>query len=437
MQINAKQLYKKIPKPLKNMVELIGRYRIVNSKIFKKQYQLLEQASELNIDSLKKMQFYLLKETLQYAYENVPYYHEVFDDINFDVYNFSNIEEMKRIPYLNKDIIAKQWDKMQVNKINNFYYSTTGGTTGKSVKFAFDNSSLYKERAFVYHYWSKYGYNYKKSKLISFREVEFEGSLCKRNMLYNELLINPFMLDSKHIDNIIEEIYKFSGDFLYGYPSNIAIFCRLLKKNNIKFRLPIKAILLISENLYPDQKKQIEEVFDCPIAMFYGHTEKAVFAEKYGNSYHFNSLYGFTEILDSEEDNMVCTGFINRKMPLIRYKVDDKVIKKEDGYEIIGHRSNELLYGKDDYVISATTLEFSHEDCFEKVDAYQFEQSEIGKVTMRLESEQMIEKKELDAIKEKAKEKLPGFEINTVQTDKIVKTSRGKHKIIIQNITME
>lgn len=434
MQVNAKQLYKKIPKPLKNMAELIGRYRIIGSKNFKQQYKLLEQASKLDTECLEKMQFKLLKETLQYAYENVPYYHELFNNVKFDVYNFSNVEEMKKIPYLTKEIIDKNWDSIQVKDINNFYYSTTGGTTGKSVKFAFDNNSLYKERAFVYHYWSKYGYDYKTSKLISFREVEFEGSLFKRNMLYNELLVNPFMLDSKHINNIVKEIYKFNGEFLYGYPSNIAIFCRLLKKNNIKFKLPVKGILLISENLYPDQKKQIEEVFDCPVAMFYGHTEKAVFAEKYGDTYLFNPLYGYTEILEREEENIVCTGFINQKMPLIRYKVDDEAIKKEDGYEILGHRSNEILYGKDDYVISSTTLEFSHEDCFEKVDAYQFEQNEVGKVIMKIESEQFLAERELDEIRRKVKEKLPKFIINIIQTEKIVKTARGKYKIILQNI---
>ena len=204
-------------------------------------------------------------------------------------------------------------------------------------------------------------------------------------------------------------------------------------KNKIKLKTSVKAIFLISENLYPDQKNRIQEVFNCPIAMFYGHTEKAVFAEKYGDKYIFNPFYGYTEILNDAEDNIVCTGFINRKMPLIRYKVDDKAIPYKDGYKIVGHRENEVLYGKNDYTISATTIEFTHEDCFEKIDSYQFEQNEIGKVEMRLKTDVKLSDIEMKKIYNRVKEKLPYFELKLVVVDELEKTKRGKYKMIIQN----
>lgn len=190
---------------------------------------------------------------------------------------------------------------------------------------------------------------------------------------------------------------------------------------------------MISENLYPDQKNRIEGFFDCPIAIFYGHTEKAVFAEMYEDRYIFNPLYGYTEILENEKDNIVCTGFINRKMPLIRYKVDDMAIPYKDGYSIVGHRENEVLYGKNDYVISATAIEFTHEDCFEKIDAYQFVQNEVGKVTMRLKTDQNLSDKEKMAIYKCIEEKLPCFEIELLIVDELEKTKRGKYRMIIQN----
>ena len=41
------------------------------------------------------------------------------------------------------------------------------------------------------------------------------------------------------------------------------------------------------------------------MTMLYGLTEKAVFAEKYGDKYIFNPFYGYTEILNEAEDNIV------------------------------------------------------------------------------------------------------------------------------------
>ena len=120
-------------------------------------------------------------------------------------------------------------------------------------------------------------------------------------------------------------------------------------------------------------------------------------------------------------------------MPLIRYKVDDKAIPYKDGYKIVGHRENEVLYGKNDYTISATTIEFTHEDCFEKIDSYQFEQNEIGKVEMRLKTDVKLSDIEMKKIYNRVKEKLPYFELNLVVVDELEKTKRGKYKMIIQN----
>ena len=432
--MNIKKIYGSMPEWIKEIVGQVGRYKIIYSSSFRKQYNLLENHNYIaDSEMVDKYQIILLKETLKYAYQHIQYYQELFDEIHFNVDEFDNLEELKKIPYLTKQIIRENEEKFKDNSIKNFYYATSGGTSGKPIKIAFDYPSLYKERAFVYHYWSAFGYNYKKSKLITFRELEFNGKLTKKNTIYNELLINPFMLDSDNIKKIVDKIEKFKGDFIYGYPSLIAAFCRLLSKNKIKLKTSVKAIFLISENLYPDQKNRIQEVFNCPIAMFYGHTEKAVFAEKYGDKYIFNPFYGYTEILNDAEDNIVCTGFINRKMPLIRYKVDDKAIPYKDGYKIVGHRENEVLYGKNDYTISATTIEFTHEDCFEKIDSYQFEQNEIGKVEMRLKTDVKLSDIEMKKIYNRVKEKLPYFELNLVVVDELEKTKRGKYKMIIQN----
>ena len=432
--MNIKKIYENMPGIVNRAAGHIGRYQIIYSKAFRKQYCELKKMDSLTEEEKRKLQLEKLRELLIYAEKYIPYYQTLFEKVGFRPNEFQDFSEFEKIPFLTRDIIRDNETTLQSKEIKNFYYATTGGTSGKPIKIAFDYASLYRERAFVYHYWSKLGFDYKKSKLISFRELQFDGKIIKYNTMYNEIVVNLFLLDSENLSLIVQKIQKFGGEFLYGYPSLIAVFCRLLKKNQIMLDTSIKAIFLISENLYPDQYRQIREVFDCKIAIFYGHTEKSVFAESYNDVYTFNPFYGYTEILPNEDDNIVCTGFINRKMPLIRYRVDDKAVSYQNVYMIIGHRENEFLYGKNDYIISATAIEFSHEEAFTKVTAYQFEQKELGKVTMKLETETPLSETEIETLQKKVLEKLPSFEVNLEIVKQIERTARGKYKMIIQKI---
>lgn len=229
--MNIKKIYEAMPDALKQIIGLVGKYKIIYSFTFRKQYDLLKRENYISDpEKIKMYQISMVRETLQYAYKHIPYYHELFDRIKFNADEFKSLNELKKIPYLTKQIIRDNEKKFENNDIKNFYYATSGGTSGKPIKIAFDYQSLYKERAFVYNYWSKFGYNYKRSKLVTFRELEFKGKLTKKNTMYNELLINPFMLNSDSLGKIVHEIERFGGDFIYGYPSLIDTFCRLLYK---------------------------------------------------------------------------------------------------------------------------------------------------------------------------------------------------------------
>ena len=433
IELDLKKIKDCCPGPLKNTLGYFAKNRIIHSSTFNNQYGLLDKYEELSTDRKKEIQFHLLKKTLIYAYEHCPYYKETFDNVNFYPYSRFTKTDFRRIPVLTKEIINRERDRLVVDGLKS-YSARSGGTSGNPVEILFDYGSLYKERAFVYHYWARYGYDYKSSRLASFRDSNYGSKLFVKNPIYSELQVNPFMLDSIHIKTIVDAIRDYKADFLYGYPSSIAPFCLLMKKNNISIKNQIKAIFLISENLYPDQLNQIKDVFDCPVAMFYGHTEKAVFAERTDDVYHFNRLYGYTELIPSEVGNIICTGFINKKMPLIRYCVDDEAIVYKNGYNIVGHRENEFLYGYNDYRVSSTSLEFAHEDCFEKVIAYQFVQNEKGKAQLNIQTVEPLSTVELNAIKRIAEMKTNGIKVSINVVDCIPRTERGKYKIIIQNI---
>ena len=89
---------------------------------------------------------------------------------------------------------------------------------------------------------------------------------------------------------------------LRGYPSSIKIFAIFLKKNDLKIN-SIKQILVASEVLTDNDRKIIENVFDCKISNHYGLAEQIVMlgdCEKHTHLHNYFE-YGYLELLDTKK----------------------------------------------------------------------------------------------------------------------------------------
>lgn len=426
-----------LPDPVKAAAAPLIRSRLVKNVIFIEQYRELDDAALLNESELEDLQLKKLKSVLIHAYEHTVYYRNLFNQTNFDPYRFESFEELSSIPLLTKELIESNFEDIQADDVLDSYVGETGGSTGKPLRVLLERASIYKEKAFIYHFWAKYGYDYKKSRVATFRGVDFNGKITKINPLYSEIILNPFILAEKNVDIYVSKINRFGAEFVHGYPSAISNFCRLLNKNNIKLKKPVKAVFLISESCSADQKRIIENTFSCPAVAFYGHTERAVFAEQCGTDllYKFNSLYGYTEFVEREEGNIVCTGFLNTKFPLIRYALDDQAIETGNHiYQIEGHHTGAYLYGSGGEQITQTAINF-HDDTFLQVEGYQFYQDKKGYAECRVISNTALPDSDLEKIRHKLEEKTgSGLVWNVTQVQKLELTGRGKLKMIIQKL---
>ena len=418
------------------------RSKLIKNKTFLKQYYDLIEQDQMNAEDLQIVQDKKLKETLIFAYNNSEYYKRIMDQANISL-DSDSFEILGKLPILTKKQLKENLDRIQVPTIKNFYTVTTGGTTGEPTKVYMANDAIYKEWAFVYHYWSKYGYDFKKSKLATFRGVNLGKKLYDINPLYKEIRMNVFTMNKNNIVKYVNTIDKYGADFLYGYPSAVYNYCRLAQEAGVTPKKRYKAVFLISENLYTFQKEKIEEILASPIAMFYGHSERAVFAERDDVGYSFNPCYGITEI--NEKGEPVVTGFINNKTPLIRYAVDDHVehiADKEVGafekglangrYRISGHWDSEVLYGKKGEHISAAEINV-HDGTFVGIESYQFIQREKGLCELCLVSETKLSEGSLKKIENAINKKLGGaVECKVKQVENVILSNRGKYKQIIQ-----
>lgn len=427
-----KKLNTNMPDSVKNAFAPIIRGKLIYSRVFREQINELDKMDSMTCADIEKAQFGKLKITLIHAYEHTEYYKKIFDEIGFNVYGFNNPQQLKMIPVLTREQIAQNLESLSADDVTDYYSATTGGSTGSPLKVYLDRDSIYKEKAFIYHFWSKYGYDYKSSKLASFRGTDFAGKNFKSNPLYNEIQVNPCNININTIKEYCKKIEKFGAEFLHGFPSAIYSFCRFAEEAGINLKGKFKAVFFISENIYDFWRDYIEKTLECITVAFYGHSERAVFAEENSmRGYSFNDFYGYWEV--NEKGNIICTGFINQKTLLIRYELDDTAEKNADRYKIVGHRDG-ILYGDGNSIISLAAMEV-HSAILDKVVSYQFIQKEKGKVTVLVVPVLQLSETDVKELYQLFQTKAGDtIRINIEVGERPRLTQRGKFKFLTQEI---
>lgn len=350
-------------------------YRRRFSGSFYKWLSIYKQNLKKTPQEIQEEQLKLLKEQLIYNFENIPYYKKVFDEVNFNPYEIKSIIEIKKIPFLTKEIIRKEFDNLYNKKIPSKKYilHTTSGSTGEKLKFLLPKELYYKKNtAFMYRFYDFYGIQ------PMDRRVTIGGRIFTKrppfwiyNRFENQLLLSAHHLNSNTVDLYLNKIEKFNPVFIQGHPSAILIIARHIIEKKYVLKAKIKAIFTTGETLLKEDKLLIQEAFHSTVAQQYGSGECCFSAQETKNDdgYSINYEHGFIELIDSESENLkevVVTSLQNDVMPFVRYKIGDFVVPTYHHYsqeynlpilfnEVIG-RVDDVLYDENGNSILPVTL---------------------------------------------------------------------------------
>ncbi len=390
-------------------------------------------------DEIKVYQFNQLKEILIHSYKTVAYYNELFNNISFDPYKFSDVQEMKKIPFLTRELIIKNSDKLisTENVKNGYYTGMTGGSTGMPLQIILDYDSIYKENAFIYFFRKELGYEFT-DKVVSFRNNGSLKRLWKSSPMYNDVIFSNVQLSKVTIQKYVNKFNEIKPQYINGYISGIWYFAKLMEEKNLRLDFKPKGIFMISENADPEQRKFVEQFFKAKSLTFYGHSERCVIAQEIlPDKYAFDPFYGYTELIPAgnNEFSITSTGFLNRKMPLIRYNTDDRCNADGDYYSIHGKRISTMgLYGKNNEFLTATGFYF-HTQAFRNIINFQFIQKEIGKADLLIIVNKKFSMDELPIImKEVAKVTKGIIDLDLKIVDSMILTERGKFQKYVTNV---
>lgn len=342
------RLYFSSPLIVQNLCISLYGYKLYRERYIGKHdeyfHQLLQSQwySTAELEQLANKRFTAM---VDHAVKNVSFYRGLVQKERLSHRETIDLKRLTEFPIVTKEqlrewpneFIAQNFRTSQLIKIS------TSGTTGKTLGIFID----YDSRRYGYAFFSRLkewaGVN---SGLPS---VTFAGRTILRpdsvkppfwryNRVMNNYLFSSYHLSPQNLPYYVDALLNIQPVFIDSYPSSLYIIAKYMQENNLCGIYP-RAIVTSSETLWAHQRDLMEAVFKCQVYDQYGSAEQVVFISQCEKgTYHIHPEFGIVEFLredgspakPGEMARLVCTGFTNLAMPLIRYDIGDTAILSEE-----------------------------------------------------------------------------------------------------------
>jgi len=341
MNIVDSAWYKALPVLLQNAIVTfkgIVFYYIRRSSYFYKLRDILIRNESLSATEIEQMQLTRLKQHLIYCDKHVPYYHKLFKEYGLNPQTVSSIKDIDCLPIITKDIVRNNYDTLRAQHTGKWFKTSgfTSGTTSIPLYLDMDRDLIASEHAFAWRQYRWAGIPERRRMAIIREEIivpahQKKPPYWRYDAFTQNLYLSAFHMSASTIQDYSTKLFRFNPHVLFTYPSNAYSLALHAKNAGISLKFPaLKAIITSSEVLYSFQKSLIEEIFGVKVFDWYGSFERVIFIGTCEQgSLHIFPDYGITELIpvpgETNLFELVGTGFINKAMPLIRYKSNDMV----------------------------------------------------------------------------------------------------------------
>lgn len=306
--------------------------------------RVLSRTQWLSRKEIDALQLRNLRFLLRHAYEDVPYYHRMFKERGFIPDEITSIDDLVRLPVLTKadvrknsnDLISRSFPRTRL-----ILYQTGG--TGNPLNFYITKDSLSWEVAAEYRAYGWAGYHlgdrcftFWASPLDTTRSRKISSSFARA--LERVIIVNPFVLSDRILENYATLLRKFNPEIIRGYSNCIYLMARYLVENDIHCVSP-RAVITAAETLPDFKRKLIEQAFGCQVFDYYGSREVGAIAAECDehSGYHIsaeNVVVEFVkegeQIAEGKSGLLVITNLRNFGMPFIRYRIEDVAVASDE-----------------------------------------------------------------------------------------------------------
>jgi len=397
-----------------------------------------------------------LRALIEYAYRYVPYYTRVFKKLGLQPQDIKAVGDLQKLPVLTRaEVLANYGDLISSQaKISDIYALRTSGSSGNAMTVLRDKRRLYMSSAFNEACYEIVGLNIHE-KFVQVRVEPFRliNGTCDHiyEPYHHKLVLSCMPHDDRIIDKYIRLIRDFRPSYLMSPPSFMFRFAEYCRINGRSTNDLFPIFVSFAENLYGFQREAIVAQFSCQVFDLYRFTEKLVYATECEahQGLHVDVRQGVLEVVDEQGRHVrpadigrvVCTGFDNLVMPLVRYELGDQASYAQNncrcGRELpllsaVHGRRNEVLRlnGRDIYPLALS----EHIKMYDLLGECQFVQTSGNEVVLRMTAPEDIL---LDGQIKGALERLfgGGIVVNIQHVQDITRDNSGKFRFIcIENV---
>ena len=301
-------------------------------------------------NEIEKLQRKKLINLAKYAYENSKFYKKLFKSEGITYKELDNIN-IKDLPKTNKQLLMENFNEViTVDDINKkdvinfidkyqnptkllhdkYYVIHSSGTTGEIGYYIYTKNNWELLKAVgASRLFDSFGINRKTYAFIGAVDGHYAGIsffLSPVNKFEEYFYEDFIVIDiNKPLENYINKLNSLQPDVISGYPSAMGLLINYQKKGELE--ISPKTVICGGEPLSKETVIKIKKYWKTTPKNYYGTSESILMGIGTGNQemYIFDDLI-LLEIID---DGILLTNLYNYTEPLIRYKLDDLVVKSE------------------------------------------------------------------------------------------------------------
>jgi phenylacetate-CoA ligase len=327
--------YDRLPSPARTLLTSARGWFLSRIRYAPETFSFLEQLrvhEAWTRDDISSFQIRALQETISHARATVPYY------ANYPRIELRNLDSLRFLPVVTRESVRENREQFLSRDIAPHHRIVAGttGTTGGNLKVAYTEKLARENWAFLLQQrmWAGVSPRQPRVTLFGARVVPTSRTtppFWTHNLPERQILLSIFHLSERTAADYLKFLHEREGAVLEGFPSVLSILADFALSRGES--IPMRAVFTSGEALYPAAREKIESAFRATIFDSYGMTEYCGLIQQCERGeMHLAPEYGYLEILDEnnapvaadEEGYFVWTGFLNRAMPLVRYRIGDR-----------------------------------------------------------------------------------------------------------------
>ncbi len=303
---------------------------------------MVERRARDRLEALQRRKFRAL---VQHCLASSAFYRDIIADFGINPERC----EVGDFPVLDKATVIANFDRISTNPAvtwarvsgfaaeggddetlmdGRFHVIHTSGSSGETGYFVFSNDEWARGLAPALRI---NPYRGRRRKLAFYGIVNDHGAGAGMAMTSNQGLLR-LAYDARAFDILrpVEEtvaaIDAFRPDIIVGYPTAIHQLADAQRAG--RMNIAPQFLQCSGEVVFPEHRQAIEEAFGQPLINVYSSSEHLIMGMSRGGD-HGMMLFEENFVFEPNEDHTLVTNLYNYTLPLIRYRMNDRLISAE------------------------------------------------------------------------------------------------------------